>query len=95
MTMSTKEVEARLERLRRLNICQEELDGITTDKEIFAAIRKMKMGKAPGVDGILPSILRHAADAVGTNRGKETMPASSMLGCRGKCGDKYRPWTEI
>ena len=26
------------------------------------------MGKAPGVDGVLTSVLRHAADAVGTNK---------------------------
>ena len=77
-----EEVEARLDGLRRLNIYQEELDGIITDKEIFDAIRKMKMGKAPGVDGILPSILRHAADAVGTNKmkqGNSVVAALSLL----------------
>ena len=65
------EVEARLEMLRKLNVFQEELDGMITTEEVFAAIRRMKMGKAPGVDGILSSILRHAADAVGTNKMKE------------------------
>ena len=77
-----EEVEARLDGLRRLNIYQEELDGIITDKEIFDAIRKMKMGKVPGVDGILPSILRHAADAVGTNKmkqGNSVVAALSLL----------------
>jgi hypothetical protein len=43
------EVEARLDRLRRLDIFQEEMDGFITDKEVFSAIRRMKMGKAPGV----------------------------------------------
>ena len=65
------QVEARLEGLRRLNIHQPELDHDITREEVFRAIRKMKMGKAPGVDGVLSSILRHAADAVGTNDLKE------------------------
>ena len=65
------EVERRLDGLRRLDIRQEELDGAITVEEVFRAVRRMKMGKAPGVDGVLISILRHAADAVGTNKLKE------------------------
>ena len=65
------EVERRLDGLRRLDIRQEELDGAITVEEVFHAVRRMKMGKAPGVDGVLISILRHAADAVGTNKLKE------------------------
>ena len=56
---------------QKLNIFQEELDGMITTEEVFAAIRRMKMGKTFGVDGILSSILRHAADAVGTNKMKD------------------------
>jgi exonuclease III len=61
-------VEERLEMLRRLEVVQEELDRPITEVEVFRAIRKLKVGKAPGMDGILTSILKTAADAVGTNK---------------------------
>ena len=47
------------------------LDGQITDEEVFAAIRKLKMGKAPGVDGMLTSIIKTAADAVYTSKLKK------------------------
>ena len=47
------------------------LDGPITDEEVFAAIRKLKMGKAPGVDGMLTSIIKTAADAVYTSKLKK------------------------
>ena len=63
-----REVEERLMLLRTLRLHQHEFDREITREEIFTAIRKLKMGKAPGVDGILTSILKSAADAVGTNK---------------------------
>jgi hypothetical protein len=63
-----KLTESKLEQLRKLRLEQPHLDGQITAEEVFRAIRRMKMGKAPGVDGVLSSVLRHAADAVGTNK---------------------------
>ena len=73
-----EEEEARLERLRirSKSIVQPALDGPITVLEVFRAIRRMKMGKAPGVDGVLSSIIRHATDAVGTNKLK---PVNSLV----------------
>jgi hypothetical protein len=59
--------EARLERLRIVKLIQQVLDCTITRQEIFVAIRKLKVGKAPGLDGIITSILKAAADAIGTN----------------------------
>jgi len=60
--------EARLERLRTVKLIQAVLDGRITRKEVFEAIRKLKAGKAPGVDGVTTTILKMAADAVGTSK---------------------------
>ena len=68
--------ENRLKNLRKLRIEQPILDDPITAEEVFRAVRRMKMGKAPGVDGVLSSILRHAADAVGTNKLK---PGNSVI----------------
>lgn len=68
--------EKRLEYLRQLRIEQPKLDEPITAAEVFRAIRRMKMGKAAGVDGILSSVIRHAADAVGTNKLK---PENSVV----------------
>ena len=43
---------------------QPELDLPFSREEVWIAIRKLEMGKAAGVDGILPSIIKSAADAV-------------------------------
>ena len=59
-----KEVEERLEWLRSVKQHQPVLDDPITAGEVFAAIRKLKMGKAPGKDGVLTDILKTAADAV-------------------------------
>ena len=63
-----REVRARLEVMRQAKIFQPELDGPITMQEVFAALRKLKSGKAPGEDGVLADIIRTAADAVGTNK---------------------------
>jgi hypothetical protein len=54
--------------MRSLHLHQPVLDAPITALEVFKAIRKLKMGKAPGEDGILTDILKTAADAV--NNGK-------------------------
>ena len=64
-------VEKRLKWMRELKLFQGGLDDDITKQEVFAAIRKLKLGKAPGIDGVLTSILKTAADAVGTNKLKE------------------------
>ena len=62
------EVEERLEWMRSIRLHQRVLDDPITAMEVFAAIRKLKISKAPGEDGILTDILKTAADAV--NNGK-------------------------
>ena len=77
-----KEVEKRLEWLRRFRLVQGGMDGPITDLEVFGAIRKLKMGKAPGVDGILTSVIKAAADAVNTNKlkgGNTVVEALTLL----------------
>jgi hypothetical protein len=63
-----REVEDRHAALRMVRLHQEELDGPITRKEVWEAIRKLKMGKAPGEDGVISDILRSGADAVGTSK---------------------------
>ena len=53
-----EEVEARLEGLRGRRVYQPELDSPITSKEVFTAVRRMSVGKAPSVDGVLSSILK-------------------------------------
>ena len=62
------EVEARLAWLRQVRRHQPGLDKPITREEVFGAIRDLRVGSAPGEDGLLPSVLKHAADAV--NNGK-------------------------
>jgi hypothetical protein len=61
-------VEAQLRVLNRHQRHQEGLDNPFTEQEVFLALRKMQNGKAPGIDGVLSSILKAAADAVGTSK---------------------------
>ena len=61
-------VEARLAWLRSIKIHQPELDGPFTSHEVFDALRRLRMGKAPGEDGILTDILKSAGDAVNNSR---------------------------
>ena len=76
-----KEVEERLEWLRSVKQHQPVLDDPITAGEVFAAIRKLKMGKAPGEDGVLTDILKTAADAVnnGKLRGDNTVVEALVL----------------
>lgn len=71
-----REVDERLEWLRRIKIHQLELDHPITRLEVFKAIRKLKIGKAAGEDGVLTDILKSAADAVNTNKLK---PGNSVV----------------
>ena len=70
-----KEVEERLAWMRSVRLHQPTLDDPITAMEVFGAIRKLKMGKAPGEDGVLTDILKTAADAVnnGKLRGNNTV----------------------
>ena len=76
-----REVEDRLELLRRARLHHPILDRPITRLEVWTAVRKMKLGKAPGEDGVLTDILKTAADAVGTSkmRGDNTVITSLCL----------------
>jgi len=76
-----RQVEDRLELLTRARLHHPILDRPITTKEVWVAVRKMKLGKAPGEDGILTDILKTAADAVGTSkmRGNNTVIDSLCL----------------
>ena len=63
-----RKVEERLEWMRSVHQHQPILDDPITAMEVFAAIRKLKMGKAPGEDGVLTDILKTAADAVNNSK---------------------------
>jgi hypothetical protein len=72
-------VESELDFLRKALLHQPELDGVITRQEVFSAIRKLKSGKAPGVDGVTTTILKMAADAVGTSKLKGFNPVVDSL----------------
>ena len=74
-----RNTEKKLDTYRALRIFQSHLDAPITRKEIFRAIRKMKVGKAPGIDGILTSILKPAAAAVGSSKLKDYNPVIDAL----------------
>ena len=76
-----EEVEERLSWLRRVRKHQPDLDQPITGKEVFTAIRKLRMGSAPGEDGILTDIIKTAADAVNNNklRGNNTVVDALVL----------------
>jgi hypothetical protein len=65
------EVEAHLNWLRQVRVHQPILDRPFGPKEVFTAIRKLRMGSAPGEDGILPDIVKTAADAVNNSKLRE------------------------
>lgn len=48
-------------------------------QEVWEAIRKLQCGKAPGIDGILSTILKEAAAAVGTSKLKKHNPVVDSL----------------
>ena len=63
-----EEVEQRLELLRLVQLHQPHMDRPVDREEVFAAIRRLKMGKAPGQDGILTDIIKSGSDAVYTRK---------------------------
>ena len=63
-----QQVEDRLQLLRRARLHQPELDRRITHDEVWRTVRKLKLGKAPGPDGLLTDILKTAADGVGTSK---------------------------
>ena len=63
-----KQIEDRLELLKKAHLHHPILDRPITMEEVWRAVRKLKLGKAPGEDGILTDILKTAADGVGTSR---------------------------
>ena len=73
------QVEDRLKFLQSIHGHQEALDGPIDREEIFHAIRKLKPGKAPGVDGILTTILKMAANATGNAELSEYNPVVDAL----------------
>ena len=75
------EVEERLAWVRRVRVHQPHLDYPITAREVFVAIRKLRMGSAPGEDGILTDIVKTAADAVNNNklRGHNTVVEALVL----------------
>jgi hypothetical protein len=74
-------VEERLVWLQRVRLHQLGLDKPITGIEVFRAIRKLRMGLAPGEDGMMVDILKTAADAVNNNklRGKNSVVDSLVL----------------
>jgi hypothetical protein len=75
------EVEDRLTWLRLVREHQPVLDKPITAKEVFYALRKLRMGSAPGEDGMLVDLLKTAADAVNNNklRGENTVVDSLVV----------------
>ena len=61
-------VHLHLERLKSHHVDQPDLDAPITREEVWRAVRKIKCGKAPGVDDILSTIIKEACDAVGTSK---------------------------
>jgi hypothetical protein len=74
-------VEARLVWLKSIKIHQPELDLPINVDEVFRALRKLRLGKAPGEDGILTDILKTASDAVNNSklRGNNTVVDAIVL----------------
>ena len=61
-------VHLHLERLRSRHVDQPDFDAPILREEVWRAVRKIKCGKAPGVDGILSTIIKEACGAIGTSK---------------------------
>lgn len=64
-------IEERLRRLNMVRLHQDGLDDPISEDEIWGAIKRMRPGKAPGIDGILSTILKIAADEYNIKKGKQ------------------------
>jgi hypothetical protein len=75
------EEKERFERMRLVKVNQPWLDRPIGAREIFDAVRKLRMGTAPGEDGLLPDIIKTAADAFNNNktRGNNTVIEALQL----------------
>ena len=72
-------VELKLDGLRANREHQPELDMPISAQEVWDALRRMKNGTAPGVDGVTTTILKMAAGAVGTSKLKADNPVVEAL----------------
>ena len=74
-----REIDDRLDLLKRAKLHHPILDGAITELEVWEAVRKLKMGKAPGEDGILTDVLKTAADGVGTHKMRDNNTVVTAL----------------
>lgn len=63
-----QQVETKLAVLKLLRLHQPDMDSPITAKEVFAEIRKLRLGTAGGEGGVVSDILKTAADAVGSSK---------------------------
>jgi hypothetical protein len=61
-------VHRRLDYLNLNPVHQQDFDQPISREEVWKAIRKIKCGKAPGTDGVLSTIIKEAAGAVGSDK---------------------------
>ena len=73
------EVEVKLEARDKCSYYQEELDKPFTKKEVFQAIRELNMGTAGDESGMVPDVIKSAADAVRTSKFNSVMDAITVL----------------
>jgi hypothetical protein len=74
-------IESKLRALRARPLHQSKLDQPINQEEVFRAIRHLNMGKSPGEDGLIPDLIKSAADAVNNDklRGDNSVDAHPAL----------------